>query len=137
MTRQRHIPSEAFQRTSGEILQAVEAGVSLADAAREAGIAARTAERWLARGREDQAGPYGEFAAAVDHAREERALAVDTSRLSAAEVEELASAAARKGSVPAMRLMWQIIQSRDKAPVQADPLDELDELAARRERSAR
>jgi transposase-like protein len=125
------MPSETFNRAADDVLQALEAGAAVADAARQSGVAPRTVERWLSKGRDGTDG-YAEFAAAVDDLRAERELPAPGT-MALPELEGVAAKAARSGSVPAMRLCFQIIQRRRKSPGD-DPLRCLDELAARRQR---
>lgn len=66
--------ANTFETCSESVMEALVAGVSGEDAARQQGITARTVERWLARGREDPDSKYGPFAEAVDRARAEREL---------------------------------------------------------------
>lgn len=80
-----------------------------------------------------RAGPYGPFAERVDTLRADRDFAADTATMDAGELEAVATAAARAGSVPAMRLMRSIIENRQSASAPADSLAPLDELAARRQ----
>ncbi|MEK6328259.1 MAG: hypothetical protein AABM66_12170 [Actinomycetota bacterium] len=138
MSRQRH-PSVTFEALSDDVLEAIRAGCSAADAAFDAGCSARTIERWVARGRSAPDGPYGEFAAAVDELRAERALPTPAEReaMDAEELLRVASGIARRGNVQALRLVWEILRAR-KARGQAEPdtLAALDELAARRGRRA-
>ena len=63
-----------FEAQNGPILKTLLTGASVADAAAQHGVSERTIERWLARGREEPDGPYGDFAAAVDKQRDRAAL---------------------------------------------------------------
>jgi transposase-like protein len=63
-----------FDSRSEGVLEALVAGVSIEDTARQHRIASRTIDRWLARGRRDPESKYGPFAEAVDLARAEREL---------------------------------------------------------------
>ena len=51
--------ADTFEKCSESVLAALVAGVSGEDAARQHGIASRTIDRWLARGREDRDSKYG------------------------------------------------------------------------------
>jgi hypothetical protein len=92
----------AFERLNAAVLASLLAGVSVADAAVEHGVAARTIERWLAKGRENPDSKYGPFARAVDEQRAERE--VPTGAMDGAEFRQAIDTAVRKGSIPAMRL---------------------------------
>jgi transposase-like protein len=120
-----------FEKCSERVLEALVAGVSVADAARQHRIASRTIDRWLARGREDPDSKYGPFAEAVDKARAERELPPAGQRpADPAELRLLISKAARNGNVQAMRLLWEILGN--EAGGEAPPGDILDELEAKR-----
>lgn len=127
MTRQ----ATLFERVSEDVQAAIEAGASLADAAREAGCSPRTVERWLARGRADLHGPYGPFTDAVDYARGMQDLEDARETLDPDEHKALVTKAARAGSVPAMRLWWQMEkhEKESRRAASEDTLNPLDELA--------
>src|SRR5439155_25383135 len=66
--------------------------------------------RWLMEGRKRPDGKHGEFAKAVDDARSDRQRAeraLKDGPLSTEEAELLLAKAARKGSVPALRLWFE------------------------------
>jgi integrase len=88
------------------VREALVAGVSIADAAREHGVSPGTVKGWLRRGRDDPVSRYGPFAPAVDEAMAERELP-PASELPAdeAELRLFASRAAGAGNVQAMRLL--------------------------------
>jgi len=130
MTRQ----SDTFARLADPALESLLAGASVEDAALHVGCSPRTVERWLAKGRAEPSGAYGEFAAAVDEAREARKLDLGTGPLEPDELEKLVWKAARRGNVSAMRLAWQLLKAR-RPP--ASEFDEFDELAMRRRGAAR
>ena len=109
------------------MLEALLAGASIEDAARTAGCSSRSVKRWAARGRSDPDGPYGAFAAAVDGRRK---LEPASSVPDREETLLLLSAAARRGSVPAMRELMRFYERAASEPM--GPLHYLDELAARR-----
>lgn len=109
----------------------VEFGVSLADAAHSEGAAPDTVKGWLRRGRREGTGHYGDFAAAVEKARErapDRSAPMDEDELRA-----VASEAARAGSVRALRLVWKMLRAERQGD--SAPLNKLDKLAPLRERS--
>ena len=81
------------------------AGVSLADAARFAGVAPRTLRGWLRNGRRDPTSSYGPFARAIDDARARTAAG---GTMDAGELRAVVGRAARHGSVRAMRLVWEM-----------------------------
>jgi transposase-like protein len=125
------VSENTFEKYSEGVREALVAGVSSEDAARQHGIASRTIDRWLARRREDPGSKYGPFAEAVDTARAERELPpADERPAGSSELKVLISKAARKGNVQAMRLLWEVHQVEDGAPRRAG--DILDELEARR-----
>lgn len=64
--------SRTFAEHGPAVAEALAAGASATQAALGVGIAARTVERWLSRGRETPDGPYGSLAACFDTARAER-----------------------------------------------------------------
>jgi|SRR5438876_10319679 len=103
------------------IIEAVRAGATIDEAARQAGKPVGTVRYWLTQGRKRPDGPYGGFAKAVDEARGERKTAERAldGPLSAEEAELLLAKAARKGSVPALRL-WFEMRSRDDAGRRGD-----------------
>ena len=88
------------------VFAAVKAGCSIEDAARQADRPVASVRRWLSEGRKRPEGKHGEFARAVDEARGERKSAERAldGPLSREEAELLLAKAARKGSVPALRL---------------------------------
>ena len=114
------------------IIARVEIGESLTAAAAGAGLPLPTVKTWLARGRREQDTAYAEFAARVDAAKP-LAAKVGDGPLDRDELLAVASAYARRGSVPAMRLVWEILIRRGMATPTAAPT-QLDELAARRGR---
>lgn len=107
-------------------------GLSLRDAAREAQVSEKTVKNWLARGRREGDGPYADFAAAVELARAE---AGDREQPMTVEELELAvSKAAKKGSVQAQKLLWEMLRAKKNNTDQGsdDPFAELDEFSAAR-----
>jgi transposase len=110
---------------------AVRAGASFEDAARVAEISHNTAKTWLTRGRKGEK-RYQPFAVAIDAARAEAAERPEP--MDEDELLVVVSEAARRGSVQAMKLRWEMIRDSRIATEEepADPLAALDELAARR-----
>ena len=76
------------------------------------GVPHRTVKRWIARGRSERESKYGAFAAAIDAARRGTG-AIDETDLSEAELEQIAWRAAQAGSVPAMRLCFEILRRQE------------------------
>jgi transposase-like protein len=122
------VAANSFESCSESVLEALVAGVSGEDAARQHDISPRTVERWLARGRQDPGSKYGPFAEAVDRARADRELPPPDERpADPSELKILVSKAARKGNVQAMRLLWEVHQAQDGDDRhQGDILDELE-----------
>ena len=123
----------AFSLHSDEVLEAIRAGASVADAAREAGLSPRTVQRWLARGRREQAGAHRDFTEAVEAAWRARELPPSDEPMGDGELRVAVSEAARAGSIPAMRLCWEMLRA-DRERRAPNALDEFDELARRRAR---
>jgi transposase-like protein len=98
-----------FTNTSAAIIEAVQAGASIEETARTNDVPVATVRRWLREGRAGKS-PYADFAAAVDGARDERKQAereLTEGPLTPEEAELLLARAARKGSVPALRLYYE------------------------------
>jgi len=111
------------------LLVRLERGQSMAVAAASSGIPLPTAKGWLAKGRRGGGAGYAAFAEAVANAREIAARVAPP--MDEKELRSHVSAAARKGSVTAMKLLWAMLQDGD--PVEdagEDTLAALDELAA-------
>ena len=125
--------SKFTPETRGALLERFAAGCSVPDAARATGLNDQTLKHWLKRGRQETTGPDLEVARAVDEAR-----AAAKARPEPMDEDELArvvSGAARKGNTQAMKLRWEMLRAStlpDAEEEPADPLDRLDELAARR-----
>jgi transposase-like protein len=99
-----------FDNTSGEIVASISAGATIDEAARQVDVAVASVRRWLRDGRKDPEGRYAAFAAAVDGARGERKQAeraLKDGPLTGDEADLLIARAARKGSVPALRLWFE------------------------------
>lgn len=110
-----------FDQHSEGILEAIKAGASIPDAAREAGVGEPTVKGWLSRGRKDPKSKYGSFAARVDAAFTERKLPAEGDRpADRSELLVLTSRAARAGNVQAMRLLSELLGEGD-----GDSADEL------------
>lgn len=127
-----------FRQLSARVLHSMRAGASVADAARHVECSPRTVERWIARGRENPSSGYGDFAAAVDALRDARAVEPSDAPLSDYELRAIVSEGVRAGSVPAMRLYWEILLADPEPDGEAsdNPLAEVDELAERRRQAA-
>jgi hypothetical protein len=117
----------------GALLERVSAGVSYQDACRSVGVSYPSLKAWLKKGREGVP-VYAEFLEALEGARAEAEARPEP--MDEAELLHVVSEAARKGSVAAMKLRWEILLAyREPAEAeepQADPLEAVDELAARR-----
>lgn len=126
--------SRPFAEARGEIVGGLKAGLSLAAAARQAGVAPRTAESWCTRGRREPDSAHAEFLAAVEAAREVR-VSVPSGPISEAELREVVARQARSGNVQAARLAWDMLRAvrqPAQSAAKSDPLVALDELAAAR-----
>lgn len=64
-------PSRLTPSIEAKILSVLQTGVSIKTAAAHVGLAERTVQRWVARGRDAKTGKYRDFALAVDKARED------------------------------------------------------------------
>lgn len=127
--------------TAAALIRGVRAGASFDEACSSAGVNVHTGRTWLRNGRRDPKGPYGALAILVDGHRQarlkpERAAGSDQP-LTLEEAERLLAAAARKGSVVALRLWFDRNAQRTAPAAKDDPLAALDELAARRARQVR
>ena len=104
-------------------------GLSTADACQQAGVAVETCRHWLKRGRREVDTPYAHFAAEVDRARREAALASMDDDDFVAHINR----AVRAGSVSAMRLWWQVrCDLRRESEDDVDHFDEIDRLVQKR-----
>lgn len=104
-----------FADKSPEVVSSVQAGASIEEAASAASVPVATVRRWLRDGRRGKR-PYESFAVAVDDARGARKdaeRAMKDGPLSAEEAELLLARAARKGSVPALRLYYERRNAED------------------------
>ncbi len=122
-----------FEEHSDVVLEAIQDGASIPDAARQVGVGAPTIKGWLARGRDDAKSKYGGFAHAVDAALTKRKLPAEGDL--PADREELlvlASRAARAGNVQAMRLLSEMLLGDPAGDT--DELSGFDDLARQRAR---
>lgn len=97
-----------FGSGSAGILEAVQAGVSIEESARTAGVPVATVRRWLREGRKGKS-TYAAWAEEMDKARADRRVAERAldGPLSEEEAELLLARAARKGSVAALRIFFE------------------------------
>jgi hypothetical protein len=105
-------------RAQALIVDAIRCGASIDEAARQAGRPVGTVRRWLTVGRKDANGSHAAFAAAVDGARGERKQAeraLKEGPLTGEEAALLIARAARRGSVPALRLWFEQRAADDSA----------------------
>ncbi len=111
------------------------AGLSLRDACTQAEVPEATARGWLRKGREGTE-PYDGFVREMEAAREAAQVAhARLAPMNEAELLEVASGAARKGSVQAMRLVWEMLRTEPADGEREKPADTLgfiDQLAQRR-----
>jgi hypothetical protein len=115
-----------FELKSPEIVAAVQAGATIEEGSRASEVPVASVRRWLRDGRKGRE-PYATFSAAVDGARGERRdaeRALTDGPLSREEAELLLAKAARKGSVPALRL-WFEQRAVDDASQRGDGAREL------------
>lgn len=103
-------------------------GVSLADACRDLEVSEKTVRGWLTRGRSEADGAYHDFAVAVDEAREVARAQVPP--MDEDELRSVVARSARKGSVQAMKLYWEMIRApnrdADADAKKGDPFEALD-----------
>lgn len=107
------------------ILEAVRAGASIDEAARQAGRPIGTARRWLTEGRKAPDGRHGEFARLVDAARVAQRVDLAARPMSHEEVEHVLTVAIRRGSLGAVR-MWLALHPQDGVAPVDDPFAEFD-----------
>jgi len=106
--------SRPLEAVRGELVGALRVGVSLADACRHASVSDRTVRHWIARGRREPGTAYATLACEVDAARE---TAGDVGPMDEAELRRVVSRAAKAGSMPAMKLLWEM----HRAPARPAP----------------
>lgn len=119
----------------GALLDLLADGLSMKDACREIGVREKTVKDWLTRGRKEDDGDYAEFAAAVEATRQDAT--VFDEPMDEDELKLAVSRAAKKGSVAAQKLLWEMLRAAtdDTPDEDADPfdvLDQEDELAKKR-----
>jgi hypothetical protein len=113
-----------FESRSEAVLEALKAGATIGEAAIGAGTTKQTVNGWLSRGRKQPGSMYGRFAASVDTAFAARKMpATDDRPADRKELMLLATKAARSGSVPAMKLLAELLE-----PTDADKGDALSEF---------
>jgi transposase len=101
----------------GALIERTGLGLSLADACRSVGVREATVKGWLTRGRREGSGDYAEFVAAIERAREAARERPDP--MDADELARVVSEMARKGSVQAAKLRWDMLtaaEGPDKEP---------------------
>jgi hypothetical protein len=109
------VSAAQFDQAAPDIVAAVQSGATIEEAAISVGVAVATVRRWLGTGRKGRE-RYAEFARAVDGARDERKKAereLTDGPLTAEEAELLIAKAARRGSVPALRLWYERLAADD------------------------
>ena len=108
-------------------------GLNLPDVATAADIGEPTLRKWLTRGRKESGTPHAQFAHDVDAAKKDAAESYPMDR---AELARVVSRAARRGSIPAMKLRDEMLLREEQPPAPAEPAKprtgSLDELAQRR-----
>jgi hypothetical protein len=109
------------------LLERTAQGVALADACRAEDLRLNTVKSWLHRGRQEDEGPYADFAAGIEQAR---AAASAAAPMDADELAQVVSQMARKGSVQAAKLRWEMLRASEGDVKPAG--DILDELEAKR-----
>jgi hypothetical protein len=130
MRRTARYTPESRAAAMGAIAARVEAGVSLRDAALAEDARPETVRSWLRRGRTEQDGPYAEFAASLERARE-RALS-GPEPMTVEEFRRRLEQAIERGSVQAMKLWAELYGG-----AQDEPAGELAWIDERRRRSRR
>ena len=106
------VPSR-FNEVRGLLVASVAAGLSLPEACVQAGMSEATVRTWLRKGRGGEE-RYTAFAREIAEARN-----VATSQpepMTEGELLEAVSAAAKKGSVQAMKLYWEMLRADEDAP---------------------
>lgn len=111
------------------LIERTASGVSLPDAVRAVGVREATVKGWISRGRRDTDGEYAKFVSELDEARE--AARVRPGPLSREEFELRLAEAVRGGSLQAMKL-WAELHAKGGEGTPEEPVDEFDELKARR-----
>jgi len=111
------------------LLDRIERGASLPDAAAAEGLHASTLKGWLTRGRKEEAGDYAEFAAAVESARSRYREKLEQP-MDLGDLEREVWRSVRAGSVAAMKLAWEILKAKSEDADQGDASDPFSELDA-------
>lgn len=119
------------------LLTLIEAGRTLEAACADVEIARGTVQKWRARGRQDESGEWAVFAERLDGLLQ----GTGPERLAEEDVIGLVEAAARRGSVTAMKVLldrFKEARERDGSEDTVTPPASsfLDELAARRGKAA-
>ena len=126
--------SKFLPETRGAIVERFAAGLTLPDTALAVGINPTTLKGWLKKGRQQDKGPYADFAAAVDEAKREAKARPEP--MDEDELLRVVSESARKGNTQAMKLRWEMIcadrSANEEPEAPADPVAAVDELALRR-----
>lgn len=111
------------------LLDRIERGASIPDAAAAEALHESTLKGWLARGREESEGDYAEFAEGIEAARSAYREQLERP-MDREELEREVWKAVRAGSVAAMKLAWEILKARKaEDPGKAggdDPFAQLD-----------
>ncbi len=94
----------------GALVERTAAGVALPDAARAIGIREATVKSWLTRGRRERSGEYAEFVSAIEEAR---AASSRPEAMGGGELVAVVSEMARRGSVQAARLRWNMLTAAE------------------------
>jgi len=109
-------------------------GLTIAEAAKGAGVASKTVKNWLSRGRKEGDGPYADFAASVEAARaehQEKEVPMDYD-----ELKLVVSKSAKAGSVQAMKLFEEMLRREAKEGGSGedddDPFGETDNVSGPR-----
>jgi hypothetical protein len=121
------------------LLELLRDGLSLKDASRELDLREKTVKGWITRGNKEEGTEYAAFAVAVGEARQE--FSDKIAPLDEDELMLVVSNAARKGSVAAMKLAYEMLRASkgdggDESKGEFDDLEPDDELAPRREAKA-
>ncbi|HVQ60390.1 MAG TPA: hypothetical protein VMS60_15930 [Solirubrobacterales bacterium] len=117
-------------------------GLTIAEAAKAAGIAAKTAKNWLSRGRKelrDGGGPYADFVLSIEEVR--RQVEDRKEPMSKDELKLVVSETAKAGSVQAQKLYFEMLKAEKGNGNTGDPDDPFadldgDEVAAARAKRA-
>lgn len=124
----RPVTSPKFDASCAALLDAVRAGASVDDAARECALSVHTVRGWIRKGRLVPGGAYGRFAAEVDAVRQLQRLPTRTElqALTRDEVERIVAKAARAGNMTAVRVWLDMHRAELEVPA-GDGLSWLDQ----------